>query len=126
MIFGVGTDIIEVNRVKAVMESDIGFRDKIFTEEEIAYCEKMKNKQQHYAARYSAKEAFLKALGTGWRFGIRYADIDVFHDLLGNPHIRLYGKAEELAQKENISKIHVSLSHVREMATATVILEKED
>ncbi|MFZ4706258.1 MAG: holo-ACP synthase [Bacteroidales bacterium] len=126
MIFGVGTDIIEVNRVKAVMESDIGFRDKIFTEGEIVYCEKMKNKQQHYAARYSAKEAFLKALGTGWRFGIRYADIDVFHDLLGNPHIRLYGKAEELAQKENISKIHVSLSHVREMATATVILEKED
>ncbi|MEI6747679.1 MAG: holo-ACP synthase [Bacteroidota bacterium] len=126
MIFGVGTDIIEVNRVKAVMESDIGFRDKIFTEGEIVYCEKMKNKQQHYAARYSAKEAFLKALGTGWRFGIRYADIDVFHDLLGNPHIRLYGKAEELAQKENISKIHVSLSHVMEMATATVILEKED
>ena len=126
MIFGVGTDIIEVNRVKTVMESDIGFRDKIFTEGEIVYCEKMKNKQQHYAARYSAKEAFLKALGTGWRFGIRYADIDVFHDLLGNPHIRLYGKAEELAQKENISKIHVSLSHVREMATATVILELED
>ena len=126
MIFGVGTDIIEVKRVKAVMESDIGFRDKIFTEGEIAYCEKMKNKQQHYAARYSAKEAFLKALGTGWRYGIRYADIDVFHDLLGNPHIRLYGKAEELAQKENISKIHVSLSHVREMATATVILELED
>jgi len=126
LIYGIGTDIIEVNRIKAVMESDIGFREKIFTEGEIAYCEKLKNKQQNYAARFSVKEAFLKAIGTGRRFGIRYADIDVYHDLLGNPHIRLYGKAEELARKENISKIHVSLSHVKEMATAIVLLEKED
>lgn len=126
MIFGIGTDMIEVSRVKAVMESDTGFRDKIFTEGEIAYCEKLKNKHQNYAARFSAKEAFLKALGTGWRYGIGFADIDVYHDDLGNPHIRLYGKAKELANQEKISRIHVSLSHVREMATATVILEKED
>lgn len=123
MIYGIGTDIIEVSRIKAVMERDIGFREKIFTTGEIEYCEKMKNKQQNYAARFSAKEAFLKAIGTGWRFGIRFADIDVYHDELGKPHIRLYGKAEELVNKEGITNIHVSLSHVKEMATAVVILE---
>ena len=123
MIYGIGTDIIEVSRIKAVMERDIGFRDKIFTEGEIAYCEKMKNKEQNYAARFSAKEAFLKAIGTGWRFGIRFADIDIFHDELGKPHIRLTGKADELVKKEGITHMHVSLSHIKEMATAVVILE---
>ena len=124
MISGTGIDIIEVHRIQTVMERDIGFREKIFTEGEIAYCEKMKNKYQNYAARFSAKEAFLKAIGTGWRFGIRFADIDVYHDDFGKPLIRLTGKAEELALRDGISKIHVSLSHLKEMATAVVILER--
>jgi holo-[acyl-carrier protein] synthase len=126
MIFGTGIDIIEVHRIQTVMERDIGFREKIFTEGEIAYCEKMKNKYQNYAARFSAKEAFLKAIGTGWRFGIRFADIDVYHDEFGKPLIRLTGKAEELALRDGITKIHVSLSHLKEMATAVVVLEKEE
>jgi len=125
MIYGIGTDIIEVSRIKTVMERDIGFREKIFTEGEITYCEKMKNKYQNYAARFSAKEAFLKAIGTGWRFGIRFADIDVYHDDFGKPLIHLTGKAEELALREGITKIHVSLSHLKEIATAVVILENE-
>jgi holo-[acyl-carrier protein] synthase len=125
LIFGTGIDIIEVSRIKTVMERDIGFREKIFTEGEIAYCEKMKNKYQNYAARFSAKEAFLKAIGTGWRFGIRFAEIDIYHDEFGKPLIRLTGKAEELALRDGISKIHVSLSHLKEMATAVVIVEKE-
>jgi holo-[acyl-carrier protein] synthase len=126
LIFGTGIDIIEVHRIQTVMERDLGFREKIFTEGEIAYCEKMKNKYQNYAARFSAKEAFLKAIGTGWRFGIRFADIDVYHDEFGKPLIRLTGKAEELALRDGISKIHVSLSHLKEMATAIVLLEKEE
>jgi holo-[acyl-carrier protein] synthase len=124
MIFGTGIDIIEVSRIKTVMEKDIGFREKIFTPGEIEYCETKRHKYENYAARFSAKEAFLKAIGTGWRFGIRFADIDVYHDEYGKPLIRLNGKAEELARNECISKIHVSLSHVKEMATAVVILEK--
>ena len=123
MIYGTGTDIIEVERIARVMERDLGFRDKIYTEGEIAYCESKKNKYQHYAARFSAKEALMKAIGTGWRLGIRFADIEVFHDELGQPHIRLSGKAKELAEKEEFSKIHVSLSHVKELATAVVIIE---
>jgi len=124
LIYGTGIDIIEVARIQKVMERDIGFRDKIFTPVEIEYCESKKNKYQHYAARFSAKEAFLKAIGTGWRFGIRFADIEVYHDDLGKPFIRGFGKAEELLKNEEISKIHVSLSHLKEMATAIVIIEK--
>lgn len=123
MIYGIGTDIIEVNRIQAVMERDIGFRDKIFTSGEITYCETKKHKFENYAARFSAKEAFLKAIGTGWRFGIRFADIEVFHDELGKPHIKAYGKAEELLKEYKITRMHVSLSHLKEMATAIVILE---
>ena len=125
MIYGTGTDIIEVSRIKSVMERDIGFREKIFTPGEIAYCETKKHKYENYAARFSAKEAFLKAIGTGWRFGIRFADIDVYHDEYGKPLIKLTGKAEQLAKDEGISKIHVSLSHLKEMATAIVIVETE-
>ncbi len=125
MIYGIGTDIIEVSRIHAVMEKDIGFRDKIFTAGEIAYCETKKFKYENYAARFSAKEAFMKAIGTGWRFGIRFADIEVYHDEFGKPLIRLYGKAEELGKLEGISKIHVSLSHVKEMAIAVVTVETE-
>jgi holo-[acyl-carrier protein] synthase len=125
MIFGTGIDFIEVSRIKSVMERDIGFREKIFTPGEIAYCETKKYKFENYAARFSAKEAFLKAIGTGWRFGIRFADIDVYHDDYGKPMIRLSGKAEELAKRERISKIHVSLSHIKEIATAIVIVEVE-
>ena len=125
MIYGTGIDIIEVGRIKAVMERDIGFREKIFTAGEIAYCETKKHKYENYAARFSAKEAFLKAIGTGWRFGIRFADIDVYHDEYGKPLIRLSGKAEQLAKDEGISKIHVSLSHLKEIATAIVVVEIE-
>jgi len=107
------------------MERDIGFRDKIFTPGEIAYCETKKHKFENYAARFSAKEAFLKAIGTGWRFGIRFADIEVFHDELGKPFIKAHGKAEELLKEYKIIRMHVSLSHIKEMATAVVVIENE-
>ncbi|MCK9218839.1 MAG: holo-ACP synthase [Bacteroidales bacterium] len=126
MIYGIGTDLIEVSRIEKVIQRDSGFREKIFTLSEIEYCESMKNKFQHYAARFSAKEAMLKAIGTGWRFGIRFADIEVYHDALGKPQIRVFGKAQEWAEKLVISKIHVSLSHLKEMATAVVIIECEN
>jgi holo-[acyl-carrier protein] synthase len=125
MVYGIGTDIIEVARIEKVMQRDIGFRDKIFTPGEIEYCETKKHKYENYAARFSAKEAFLKAIGTGWRFGIRFGDIDVYHDELGKPFIRVTGKAKELTEELSISKIHVSLSHLKEMATAIVIIETE-
>lgn len=125
MIYGTGIDIIEVNRIRTVMERDIGFREKIFTPVEIAYCETKKHKYENYAARFSAKEAFLKAIGTGWRYGIRFADIEVYHDELGKPHIRAYGKAEEFLKEFRIARMHVSLSHLKETATAVVVIETD-
>lgn len=123
MIRGTGIDIIEVDRIEKVMGRDIGFRDKIFTPEEIEYCESKRHKYQHYAARFSAKEAFLKAIGTGWRYGIRFGDIGVIHDELGKPEIKCSGKAKEWIDQEGITNIHVSLSHLKELATAVVVLE---
>ena len=125
MIIGTGIDIIEVARIERAMSRDNGFMNTVFTPGEIEYCESKKFKYQHYAARFSAKEAMLKAIGTGWRFGIRFGEIDVFHDELGQPHIRVTGKAEEMLTSLSVSKIHVSLSHLKEMATAVVILERE-
>jgi holo-[acyl-carrier protein] synthase len=124
MIHGIGTDNIEVRRIRDIIEKDEDFLSEIFTESEIDYCKKMNHKEEHYAARFSAKEAFMKALGTGWRYGIRFADIGVFHDELGKPHLELSGKADEMVKKEGISSMHVSLSHTKSMASAFVILEK--
>ena len=107
------------------MERDLGFREKIFSEGEIAYCERMKNKYQHYAARFSAKEAFMKALGTGWRDGIRFVEIEITHDPLGKPLLVLTGKAKELAGKAGMGEMHVTLSHVKEVASAMVVVEKK-
>ncbi|NCA74750.1 MAG: holo-ACP synthase [Alphaproteobacteria bacterium] len=125
MIIGIGTDIIEVARIEKALSRDIGFRDKIFTPVEIAYCESKKNKYQHYAARFSAKEAFLKAVGTGWRYGIRFGEIGTGNDELGKPYLEVNGKAKELIDSLSVSKIHVSLSHLKETAIAIVILESE-
>jgi holo-[acyl-carrier protein] synthase len=123
LIYGLGTDIIEVARIQKVMERDLGFREKIFSEGEIAYCEQMKNKYQHYAARFSAKEAFMKALGTGWRDGIRFVEVEVVHDPLGKPLVRLSGKALEMAENAGMGEMHVSLSHIKETASAVVVVE---
>jgi holo-[acyl-carrier protein] synthase len=124
MIFGIGFDNFEVCRIKAAIEKDTGFLNDIFTDDEIAYCEKLNSKHQNYAARFSAKEAFMKALGTGWRYGIRFTDISVFNDELGKPNILLSGKAKELVLQNGISNVHVTLSHSKSMAIALVILEK--
>lgn len=124
MIYGIGADIFEISRIKEEMEKDEDFVKYIFTEEEISYCKNMRHKEQHYAVRFSAKEAFMKALGTGWRFGIKFSDICVLNDELGKPHIRLSGKTEELVKREGISGIYVTLSHTSTTATAYVVLEK--
>lgn len=123
MILGVGTDIMDVARVRNAMERDSGFRDEVFTPVEIQYCESKTHKHQHYAARFAAKEAFLKALGTGWQFGIRFTQIEVQNNELGAPTIILKEKAKEFAQEKGITKILVSLAHIKDFATAIVVLE---
>ena len=125
MILGVGTDIIEVERIRKNIESKNHFKEKIFSKNEIDYCEKKANKAESYAARFAAKEAFFKALGTGWRNGMSFAEVEIMNNELGKPQINLFGKAKEVTEKQNCSDIHVSMSHLKEFASAIVILEKQ-
>ncbi|MBR4903571.1 MAG: holo-ACP synthase [Selenomonadaceae bacterium] len=121
MIIGLGTDIIEIERVKKAVGKKI-FRDNVFTEIEQDYCESRgKNSAASYAARFAAKEAFFKALGTGIFTSLK--DVETVKDYLGAPKINLRGKAKSLADDKCVKKISVSLSHSREFATAICVLE---
>lgn len=122
MIIGIGTDIIQTARIAKGLEST-GFMEKVFSRHEIRYCETKANKIESFAARFAAKEAFFKALGTGWRGGMAFNEVEVINDELGKPSIQLLGETFNIVKKREIRSIHVSLSHVKEMAVATVILE---
>jgi holo-[acyl-carrier protein] synthase len=124
MIVGTGIDIIEVNRVAEYVDKDNGFKEKVFSAAEITYCDAGASKAEHYAARFAAKEAFLKATGLGLAAGSDLFEIEVQVDSLGKPSIVLYGEFLNLAQERGWNKIHVSLSHVRAMACAVVIIEQ--
>ncbi len=124
MIVGIGTDIIEVARMQKHLESNLGLRDKLFTKLEQEYASRRATEFQHYAARFAAKEAFFKALGTGYRYGMAFHEIEVENDQLGKPVVRLYGKVKEYVEQQDIKHIHLSISHVKELASAFVILEK--
>ncbi len=126
MITGLGSDIIEVSRVRKSIETISGFREKIFSGTEISYCEKKKNKFESYAARFAAKEAFFKALGTGWRNGMAFCEVEIINDELGKPVMILTGRSLEEKEKYGITAVHVSLSHTKESAVAVVILEKKE
>jgi holo-[acyl-carrier protein] synthase len=123
MIFGVGTDIIEVGRVEQKLARTEGLKKKLFTETETAYCESKHRPALHYAARFAAKEAFLKAMGTGWSGGHKFDEIEVVNDPLGKPELFVYGKVREFCGARGVTRMSVSLSHVKEMAAAVVILE---
>ena len=123
MILGIGTDLIEVERVAEKIEKKAGFRELVFSEHEISYCEAKTMKYEHYAARFAAKEAFLKAIGTGWRSGTAFNEIEVYNDAEGKPGLRFLGTTAETVAKMNAGKIFVSLSHLKTMAQAMVIIE---
>ena len=123
MIFGIGIDNIEVDRVRKQLEKN-RFKENIFSPAEIEYCDARKNCAENYAARFAAKEAFFKAIGMGWRGGLAFNEIEVLNDKLGKPVIKLYGKSKEFAEENEIDNIHVSLTHLKTFASAIVIIEK--
>jgi holo-[acyl-carrier protein] synthase len=123
MIKGTGIDIIDIPRIKKKTTEDPRFIEKLFTETEITYCEAKFRKEIHYAARFAAKEAFFKAMGTGWRDGMKWTDISIENDDLGKPEIKLQGKTLENFKEKNFENIHLSISHTREYAVALVIIE---
>lgn len=122
MIFGIGTDIIEVERVNKAVQKE-AFKHKLYSEREIAYCE-TNRKAESYAARFAGKEAFFKALGTGWRDGMGLTEVEILNDELGKPYIELSGKTKEIVVEKGIKNVHISLSHTKESAIAFVILEQ--
>ena len=124
MIFGVGTDIIEVARMEKMVARGRQYLETIFTEKERDYCETKARKSEHYAARYAAKEAFLKALGTGWRDGLAFCDIEIINDELGKPQVLLHGEVKNIFNHHQIRQTSISISHIKEIAVAFVILEK--
>lgn len=125
MIVGIGIDIIEVARVERLLASyGERFINRVFTDVEVAYSTQMAYPAMHFAARFAAKEAFMKALGTGLSGGIRWRDVSVFNDDIGRPWVKFCGNAEKNAKKIGIDKAHISISHTKKYATAVVILER--
>jgi holo-[acyl-carrier protein] synthase len=124
MIIGTGIDIIEVHRVAEKVQQQSGFKQLVFSAAEIAFCDGKTGSDQHYAARFAAKEAFLKATGLGLNLGFELCEIEVTNDSLGKPQLALHGNIAAQAAKNGWNKIHLSLSHVQAMACAVVIIEK--
>lgn len=126
MIYGTGIDIVDISRFERFVREDNQplFR-RVFSQGENAYCATKKRPAQHFALRFAAKEAFLKALGTGLSDGLSWRDMEVVNDPAGKPELRLYGRAEELFGQKGLSRIFLSLSHDGNYAVASVILEGE-
>lgn len=124
MIVGTGIDITEVPRIReAIQRHGERFLQRIFTAGEIQYCESKVNRVERYAARFAAKEAGMKAIGTGWNQGVRWRDIEVARKPGGRPTLLLHGKAAEFAAKLGATNVTLSLTHTAEQAMAQVILE---
>jgi len=124
LIVGLGVDIAEVERIEAAIgRHGQPFLKRVFTPNEIEYCERFRNKFERYAGRFAAKEATMKALGTGWGRGVRWVDIEVAREPGGRPTIRLAGEAAKIAGGLGVKRISVSITHTEEDALAQVIFE---
>jgi holo-[acyl-carrier protein] synthase len=124
LIIGLGVDIAEVDRIRSAIERHGNpFLRRVFTPAEIAYCEGFRNKFERYAGRFAAKEAAMKALGTGWRRGVRWVDFEVVRESSGRPTIALAGEAAKIAATLGVTRISLSITHTAAEALAQVIFE---
>ena len=122
MILGIGLDLCEVGRIRRLLEKDRArFVRRVYRESEIAYCDARRRPEIHYAARFAAKEAFLKALGRGWRLG--WTQVEVVRSASGKPDLLLTGKAAEAAARRGVRQVHLTLTHTPETAAAVIVLE---
>jgi len=124
MILGIGIDIIEVARVADKIGKESGFRELVFSKNEIDYCESKAKRFEHYAARFAAKEAFFKAIGTGWKNGTSFNEVEIINNNNGQPQLSLLGETAETLSVVKFTNIQVSLSHLTTIASAVVIVEK--
>jgi holo-[acyl-carrier protein] synthase len=124
MIVGLGLDIAEIDRIEAAIKRHgAPFLERLFTPAEVSYCERHRNRFERYAARFAAKEAAMKALGTGWSRGVRWRDIEVGREPSGKPTLRLAGAAREIADGLGVKNISLSITHSGNLALAHVIFE---
>ena len=124
MIVGLGVDITEVDRIEAAIgRHGSAFLQRIFTPSEIAYCEKHRHSAERFAGRFAAKEAAMKALGTGWTRGVRWVDIEVVRERSGKPTLKLSGASREIADRLGVTNIAVTITHTGNTALAQVIFE---
>jgi len=124
MIVGTGIDIAEVPRIQQAIERyGQRFLERIFTAGEMRYCDSKANRMERYAARFAAKEAAMKALGTGWNHGVRWRDCEVVRAPGGRPTLSFHGRAGEFAARLGVKNAALSISHTAEQAIAQVILE---
>ncbi len=126
MINGLGVDIVEIDRMRAALERHPRMRERIFSAEERAYCDKRNKPEIHYAMRFAAKEAVLKALGTGFSDGIRFTDVEVLRDDRGRPAPRLSGRAQAVADAAGVVEMHLSLSFTHSNAVASAVAITDD
>ncbi len=127
MIIGSGIDIVETARIeKAMQRWGDGFLTRVFTGEEIAYSRSKKFSPQHFAARFAAKEAVVKALGNGGLKSAKWKDIEILNDPTGKPVVKLYGQYRYLRKERKISEIFLSISHAKDYALASVVLDSNE
>lgn len=125
MILSIGVDIVEVYRIRETIARTPRFVERVYTQNEREYCEsKGAAAAQSYAGRFAAKEAFLKAIQTGWRGKITWHDIEIISDADGVPTLNITGEAQRIAAERGATSVHLSISHTTEHAVAQIILEK--
>jgi holo-[acyl-carrier protein] synthase len=125
-IVGIGTDIVECLRIRRLIEQHGElFLNRVYTEREIRYCQGRRHATEHFAGRWAAKEAVLKCLGTGWRRGLCWTDLEIRNDPGGQPRVLMCGAAKDLAQSLRVSDILITLSHCRAYATAYALAVRD-
>jgi holo-[acyl-carrier protein] synthase len=124
LIVGLGLDIAEIDRIEAaITRHGAPILERLYTPAEVAYCESHRNKFERYAGRFAAKEAAMKALGTGWRRGVRWRDIEVIRERSGKPSLALKGAAKRIAEGLGVKNISITITHSGNLALAEVIFE---
>lgn len=124
MIVGIGNDIVSVSDIEQSITNNQRFVERVFSRDEQDYSNSKPNRYQHYAGCFAAKEAVMKAFGTGWNKGIQWKHIEIKHEISGKPRIELYLEAKRYAESLQVKTIHISLSHTEQYATAVTIFEK--
>lgn len=126
MIIGIGVDLVKIDRIDRAGKSHVGFLERVFTNREREYCSRQKFPAQHYAGRFAAKEAVLKAIGTGWSAGVKWTDMEVLHGDGGGPIVNVSGRVKDLMDLKGVKQIHLSYSHDEGYAVAQVVLVGSD